>query len=158
MFPASGARAALVMASVGEQVMASFVERYGKINAQSGFRQFTGEAINGLLSRVLQGGIKSQDTITAFAGGGKASGVQLRYTFNRISVCATNNDSVVLPKAIKGSEVTVINAGAATLAVFSQGNDTTGANNAATADTIATTKAKKYTCVTAGHWDVTSAT
>lgn len=131
---------------------------YGKTNLQPGFRLFDGHALNTLFSRVLQGGLSRQDTITATAGGTKAAAYALTKTLSRVSVCATNDDSVLLPKAIAGSEVTVINAGAARLAVYAKGADTIGAAVAATADTIATTKAKKYTCVTAGHWDITSAT
>lgn len=133
-------------------------DTYGKTNAQPGFRLLDGSFINDLISRVLQGGIQRQDSITAQADGTKANATVLKRTFNRVSTVAGANDSVLLPKAIAGSEVTVINAGANTLAVFAKGSDTIAALDAATADTINTTKAKKYTCVSAGHWDITSAT
>lgn len=131
---------------------------YGKTNLQPGFRLFDGSALNQLFSKVFQGGISRRDAIVAFAGGGKASATVLDRSFNRIGTTASANDSVLLPKAIAGSQVTVINAGAETAAVFAKGTDTIAALDAATADTIATTKAKVYTCVTVGHWDVTSAT
>lgn len=119
---------------------------------------FSGHFLASRLARVLQGGMNRRDNIVAFAGGGKASATALTNTLNRIVTVASANDSVVLPPAIAGSEVTVINAGANTAAVFSKGTDTIGTNNAATADTISTTKAKKYTCITRGKWDITSAT
>jgi hypothetical protein len=133
-------------------------DSYGKTNLQPGFRLFDGSALNTLLSKVLQGGLSRKNGITAHAGGTKAAAFQLTTTISRISVCATDHDSVLLPKAIAGSEVTVINSGAALLDVYGKGTDTIDAVNTATANTIATTKAKKYTCVSTGFWHTTSAT
>jgi hypothetical protein len=58
------------------------------------------------------------NNITARAGGTRAAAVPLLAAFNRISVCATAADSVALPPATGGQEVTVINSGAAAAQVF----------------------------------------
>jgi hypothetical protein len=68
-----------------------------------------------------------QNNITATAGGTRPLARPLIAAFNRISVCATAADSVALPPATGGQEVTVINSGAAATQVFAA---------AGTADTI----------------------
>lgn len=133
-------------------------DTYGKTNLQPGFQLFQGAAINALLTKVLQGGLSRQDGITATPGGTKAAAFPLTKSLNRVSVCATLNDSVLLPKAIAGSVVILINSGAATLAFYGKGTDTIDGAATATAATLATTKAKTLTCLTAGAWFTTSAT
>ncbi len=56
--------------------------------------------------------------ITAFATGGQASATALTTDVNFVTVCATNGDSVKLPTAILGLEITVFNQGAANLDIF----------------------------------------
>jgi hypothetical protein len=56
--------------------------------------------------------------ITATPGGTQAAGVQLVSRYNRISVCATAADSVVLPPWLADQAIYVSNDGAAALAVF----------------------------------------
>ena len=68
-----------------------------------------------------------QNNITATAGGTRAAAYPLTAAFCRISVCATAADSVALPPATGGQEITLINSGAAATQVFA---------NVATADTI----------------------
>ena len=58
------------------------------------------------------------DTITAHAGGTQAAATALNYGFNRVSVCATLNDSVQLPPAVQGAVVIVANDGAAAGKVY----------------------------------------
>jgi len=72
--------------------------------------------------------------ITAKAGGTQALGTPLNAAINRVSVCATAGDSVLLPVAdIVGKTVNVFNAGAASMNVFGQVGDAIGggATNAA---------------------------
>lgn len=57
-------------------------------------------------------------TISAFATGGQASATALTGEFNNVTTCATAGDSVKLPTAVAGLNITVKNNGAATLAVF----------------------------------------
>lgn len=65
------------------------------------------EATKPLKLNVINGGI------TAFAGGGQASATQLVYGLNRVTVVASNGDSVKLPAAVAGGLVMVTNADAA---------------------------------------------
>lgn len=62
-----------------------------------------------------------EDSITAKAGGGQTNAYQLSARVNRISVCASANDSVKLPNTSTtvGGIVWVINDGAQNLTVFS---------------------------------------
>ena len=127
-------------------------DTYGKTNLQPGYREINGSFLNDLLTRILQGGLSRQDSITATPGGTKAAAYALKRSLNRVSVCATANNSVLLPKAIAGSIAMVVNSGAATLAVYGKGSDTIDGVSTATANTIATTKSKTYVCFTAGAW------
>ncbi len=130
----------------------AYGKRFGAGNFAKGFRLHSGEELTNAFIKLLEGGIGRRDSITAHSGGTKAAAVQLDRTLNRIQVCAVNNDSVLLPKAIAGSIVFVINSGAATLAVYGTGTDTIDGAATATADTIATTKVCAYICITAGAW------
>src|SRR5260370_26016464 len=51
----------------------------------------------------------TQDSITAFAGGGQASGVLITGAQARITTVATAADSVRLPPAVAGMEITLTN-------------------------------------------------
>lgn len=88
-----------------------------------GFRLINGQALSSWFNNPQS---SYEDAITAKAGGGRASAYQLSALISRISVCATNADSVKLPAATgtgnkaQGSAYTVINDGAANLAVFPQ--------------------------------------
>ncbi len=130
---------------------------YGKASWPSmGPYLFSGEFLNRMFGRVFQGGISRQDTITATAGGTKAAAFPLIKSWNNITVCASTHDSVLLPPAIAGSRVLVINSGAQTLDVYGKGTDTIDAVATGTANNILTTKLKEYTCITRGLWITTS--
>lgn len=135
---------------------------YGKsINRgtfQPGPRLVDGNSLNNAFIKALEGGLSRLDGITAHAGGTKAAALQLAKSISRISVCATTGDSVLLPKAIAGSVVIVINSGAQTANLYGTGADTIDGASTATAATIATTKAKIFTCLTAGAWYTIAAT
>ncbi|MDD4157680.1 MAG: hypothetical protein PHY08_14035, partial [Candidatus Cloacimonetes bacterium] len=62
--------------------------------------------------------------LTAHAGGTKAAGLALTKDINIITVCATLNDSVLLPTPEVGAEVIVGNLGAAGCAVYGSGTTT----------------------------------
>lgn len=125
---------------------------YGKTNFIPGFRMIDGSALNRALARVFQGGLSREDSITATAGGTKAAARILTKTINRISVCATIHDSVLLPKAIAGSRCVVRNDGAAGLDIYGKGADTINGAATATATTLTNGKAIELVCVTAGAW------
>lgn len=125
---------------------------YGKTNLRPGFRLFDGAALNSLINRCFQGGINRMDTITATAGGNKATAFALTRTLNHVTVCATLHDSVLLPKAIAGSRVVVRNDGAAGLDIFGKGADTINGVATGTATTLTNGKAIELVCFTAGAW------
>lgn len=128
---------------------------YGKTNFIPGFRLIDGAALNRALARVFQGGLSREDSITAFAGGGRTSARQLIKTLNRITVVATAADSVALPKAIAGSKVTVINADAAdSLNIFTKAttSDTINAAASTAAYALAAGKVAEFICITIGAW------
>jgi hypothetical protein len=103
--------------------------------------------------------------ITALAGGGQPGATPLTAALNRVDTCATNSDSVMLPQAIPGNQVSVNNNTGQTLAVFgiplnpvTGVGDTIAAHNSntqqptATGVTQATTLVAIYQCYVAGQW------
>lgn len=103
-----------------------------------------------------------QAGLTALAGGGATTTVICNRFINEVSVCATNNDSVILPQALPGRTINIINDGAATLAIFPlQLNPATGVADAIIASgsaasgasvTQATTVTAAYYCISPGVW------
>lgn len=130
---------------------------YGKTNLQPGFRLFDGSALNTLFSRIFQGGLSRKDTITATAGGTKAAAIQLDKSLNHITVCATNGDSALLPKAIAGSIVVVRNDGAANASLYGKGTDTIDGAATANATALNAGVSKMFVCFTTGAWFTLSA-
>lgn len=131
---------------------------YGKSigfgNFQPGFRPVSGSMLMNAFARMLQGGIDRQDNITAKAGGGQATAVQLTHTQNRVTTVATAGDSVALPKAIAGSEVVVINAGANALQIFGKigATDTLNGIAGATGLSMPPGGLGIFVCVSTGVW------
>lgn len=112
-------------------------------------------AVTGLAS--LAAGLVAlgvEDGLTAHAGGTQAAGLALDATkaFHRVSVCATNADSVLLPPAVVGAMHFIMNSGAATLQVFGAGTDTINDVATATGVAQATGKGALYVCIAAGAW------
>jgi hypothetical protein len=95
-----------------------------------------------------------EDSLTAHAGGTQAAGLALDATkaIHRVSVCATNADSVVLPAAAVGAVHVVINSGAASLQVFGAATETIDGVASATGVAQAAGKHAIYICVSAGKW------
>ncbi len=79
--------------------------------------------------------------ITATPGGTKAAAVQIGYGVNRISVCATATNSVLLPYAYPGAVCIIDNDGATAAQVFGKGTDTVDSVNTATG--VALTNAQR---------------
>jgi hypothetical protein len=103
--------------------------------------------------------------LVALAGGGQTGATPLPAAINRVDTCASNSDSVMLPQAIPGRQITVYNNTANTLAVFgipsnpvTGAGDTIAARNSNTQQatgtgiTIATTLASIFFCYEAGEW------
>jgi hypothetical protein len=74
------------------------------------------------------GGFTYLNNITAHAGGLQPSAVPLTAAMNRVTTVGSAGDSVCLPSAVGGQAITVINASATSMNVFS--------SNSSTADTI----------------------
>lgn len=108
------------------------------------FSLINGQTLNQLFN-LMTG--SCEDAITASAGGTKALAYQLFATINRISVCATTNDSVMLPKQpFIGQVVQVINDGAQTAAIYGNGTDTIDGVVTATGVTMTAANRAFFTC------------
>ncbi len=98
------------------------------------------------------------DSITAHPGGGKTNATQLNYGVNRISVSATATNSVLMPYAVPGAWVVVIQDGAQSVRVFGKGTDLIDAVASATGNVMAAAKRATFYAVTgdglgtAGTW------
>ena len=93
------------------------------------------------------------DSITAFAGGGKASATVLVSDINFVTTVATAADSVLLPGSKAGMVVYVVNNAAANaMQVFGAGTDTINGVATGTGVSQAAGKGAIYVCATAGVW------
>jgi hypothetical protein len=94
------------------------------------------------------------NNITATAGGGRAGARPLYAAFNRVTVCATAADSVSLPPATGGQEVTLINSGAAATQVFAAPGtvDTINGVAAATGISLAAAGKAQFVSPDVGVW------
>jgi len=100
-----------------------------------------------------------QAGITARAGGGQATAVLVTAMQAQVSVCATGGDSIRLPPAQPGMEITIVNNGAASCNCFassqaqggaSGGDSMNGTQNASAA--IAATSVVIFYCFANGLW------
>lgn len=100
--------------------------------------------------------------ITAFAGGGQANATQLapNVNFHQVDTVASGNDSVKLPFAVPGAELTVYNASGNTLFIFANDAvnkltgivDTINAVANATQYSLVTVLTARFSCAKAGQW------
>lgn len=91
--------------------------------------------------------------ITATPGGTQAAGVQLVSRYNRVSVCATGGDSVVLPPYLVDLSIYVSNDGAAALNVFPYTGQAVNAAAVNTAFSVAAGKTAVFVgSGTGGKW------
>lgn len=94
------------------------------------------------------------NALTAFAGGGQANATALPAQVNRVTTVATAADSVVLPTAVAGQEITVINAAAANaMNVFPLSGQSINALSANAAFSVAANKVCVFTCAVNGIWN-----
>lgn len=117
----------------------------------------------GILLRLFAGAIagasnggfvyeSSVDNLTAHAGGGQASALQLTAELNRVSTVATIGDSVKLPPSFPGMTIILENAGANAMQVFGAGTDTINGVVTATGVSQMAGSVVIYTCYTSGAW------
>ena len=91
--------------------------------------------------------------ITALAGGTQA-GSPLTNVFSRVTTVATAGDSVLLPVAVPGRVLFVINAAAAnSMNVFPNTGDAINAIAANGAFAMAANKMAMFACAVAGTWN-----
>lgn len=92
------------------------------------------------------------DGLTAHAGGGQTSALQLAAQVNRVTTVATAFDSVMLPISEAGDFVTIINAASKPMQVFGNGNDQINGQAAATGVAQPPNSVDTYWCSSAGNW------
>lgn len=94
--------------------------------------------------------------LVAHAGGTQAAGVLCPSDINRFTTVATAGDSSVLPPSAPGMEITVTNAGAASMNVFPSaggtGTEQINAGGANAAYALAAGKTAQFSCAVAGQW------
>lgn len=110
------------------------------------FTPTTGLQSGAALQKLAQMIGSTVNGVVAKAGGTKAAATPITAPKCRISTCATNGDSVLLPPGYPGLEVIIYNAGAANAQVFGAGNDTINAVVTATGVTQNSGISAVYTC------------
>jgi hypothetical protein len=100
------------------------------------------------------GGQSFANGLTATAGGTRAAALPLRAGINRIATCATAADSVALPPAVGGQEVSIINSGTASAQVFAavSTSDTINGVIAATGIALASGGKAQFISPAPGVW------
>ena len=90
--------------------------------------------------------------LTAYAGGGQASALQLTEKFNNVTISGTNGDSVKLPTALVGKRVYVLNSDAAqTIAVYCYTGDYMN-NTINSFKTLNAGQGGMFECIYDGYW------
>lgn len=98
--------------------------------------------------------VGATNAFTAFAGGGQGSATPLISMINRVTTVATAADSVLLPLAVAGRQVTVINAAAANaMAVFPRTGEIINALSADASISVAANKTIIFSCAVTGTWN-----
>lgn len=90
--------------------------------------------------------------LTAHAGGGQANATAITTQVAQFSTVATLNDSSVLPKALAGMRIVVMNSGAASMNVFPASGETINALSANTAFAVANGKTAMFVSPVNGKW------
>lgn len=108
--------------------------------------------VDGTVSPVDDSG-SAVTAITAFAGGGQGSAVALSGSYNEVTVSATAGDSVKLPAAVAGKNVTVKNNGATAIDVFPATGDSINTLAVNTAIRVAPGSTKTFSAVDTTVWE-----
>lgn len=105
------------------------------------------------ISGELTGLTDVNTTITAYASGGQANATALTGRYNNVTTCATDGDSVKLPAAAQGGQVTVKNSGATSLAVFPAASDSINALAANLSVNVPVGGELTFTAISAVVWE-----
>lgn len=98
--------------------------------------------------------VSAVNALTAHAGGGQALGTPLTRQINRVTTVASAGDSVLLPAAVAGRWVTVINAAAANaMDVFPASGEIINALAANTALSVVADTSAVFYCAVNGTWN-----
>lgn len=102
----------------------------------------------------MVGSITQSDApaITAAAGGGQANATPLTKQLNRVAIVATPGDSVLLPAAVAGMTISIVNDAANPMQVIGAGTDTINGVAAATGVAQMQKSIVYYSCTVAGAW------
>ena len=95
------------------------------------------------LSLLASGNGWSASSITAHAGGTRAAATPITSAITLIAVCATINDSVVLPPAMGGQVLWISNAGVAAAQIFAANGTSDTINGVAAATGIGLAQAER---------------
>lgn len=97
--------------------------------------------------------LSATDAITAHAGGGQGSAVLLTSDINRVTTVGSAGDSVVLPAAVVGMEITVTNAaGVNSMNVFPASGEQINAAGANAAFAVAAGKTAVFSSAKLTQW------
>lgn len=136
-----------VVASVGLQQMPMSIGYYVCLKSGIWHAPGAGVGTNGNFPTY-----STQTGITAHAGGGQANATQITGTQAQISTVGTAADSVKLPPAVAGMEITLVNNGGASMQVFGTSPDTINGVATGTGVAQAVTTPTIYYCFVAGNW------
>jgi hypothetical protein len=111
-------------------------------------------AIENVKNLILMGFLfeSFSDNIVAFAGGGQAGATPITTEVARVTTVANAGDSILLPPAVQGLTLMVINHGAKPMQVFGTGSDMIDDQAAATGVTQMVNSVVIFLCTTAGRW------
>jgi hypothetical protein len=90
--------------------------------------------------------------VAAFAGGGQTGATPITTEIARVVTVATAGDSVMLPPALPGLTLMIINHGAKPMQVFGTGGDTIDDQVAATGVTQMVNSVVIFVCTLTGKW------
>ena len=92
------------------------------------------------------------DALTAHAGGGQGSATAITTMISRFTTVATAADSAILPTGVAGMSITVINAGANSMAIFPDSGSTINGGAANASISLAAGKTALFFTTLAGAW------
>lgn len=116
---------------------------------ESGKRLADDDALNDILATPQW---QTTTGIVALAGGGRTGAPVLNAGSNEVVTVASGADSVVLPKAVLGAVIVVVNAGASSLQVFANGSDTINGTAGATGVAQGNGLTALYIAADLGQW------
>lgn len=94
----------------------------------------------------------NEDGKTALAGGGQTGATAITKSISRFTTVATAADSSILPAALAGMEITVVNSGAASMNVFPATGEKINGGSANAAFAVANGKTATFFSAVNGQW------